>query len=47
MISPSAVNTALNQEVAVGPTGNEPGFLYNTFVKAPVKADQMSHGVYE
>ena len=42
MISPSAVNTALNQEVAVGPTSNEPGFLYNTFVNAPVKADQMA-----
>ena len=42
MISPSAVNTALNQEVAVGPTSNEPGFLYNTFVKAPVRADQIA-----
>ena len=42
MTSPSAVNTALNQEVAVGPTSNEPGFLYNTFVNAPVKADQIA-----
>ncbi len=40
--SDSAVNTALNQEVAVGPTSNEPGFLYNTFVNAPVKADQIA-----
>ena len=42
MTSTSAVNTALNQEVAVGPTSNEPGFLYNTFVNAPVKADQIA-----
>ena len=42
MTSPNAVNTALNQEVAVGPTSNEPGFLYNTFVNAPVKADQIA-----
>ena len=42
MTSTSAVNTPLNQEVAVGPTSNEPGFLYNTFVNAPVKADQIA-----
>ena len=42
MTSPNPVNTALNQEVAVGPTSNDPGFLYNTFVNAPVKADQIA-----
>ena len=30
------------QGAAVGPTSNEPGFLYNTFVNAPVKADQIA-----
>jgi hypothetical protein len=39
---PNAVNTALNQEVPVDPVNNEPGFLYNTFVNAPVQADQRA-----
>ena len=39
---PNAVNNALNQEVSVDPVNNEPGFLYNTFVNAPVQADQRA-----
>ena len=37
-----AQNTALNKMVKIDPVVNEPGFLYNTLVDAPVKADQRA-----
>jgi hypothetical protein len=40
--APSDVSTALNQEVPIDPVNNKPGFLYNTFVNAPVQADQRA-----